>query len=86
MARLLVWLIRLYQRLTRRLPPVCRFMPSCSQYTLEAIELHGVCRGLLLGAWRVLRCNPLVAGGPDPVPPRRGGPSPPANSDDESEC
>lgn len=86
MRRLLPWLIRLYQRLTSFMPPVCRFTPSCSQYTLEAIEVHGVCRGLFLGAWRVLRCNPLVAGGQDPVPPRRGVQAPPANPDDESDC
>ena len=68
MGQVAVWLIRLYQRLSRFLPPVCRFQPSCSQYTIEAIERHGLGRGLLLGGWRILRCNPLCKGGVDPVP------------------
>ncbi|HAZ29675.1 TPA: membrane protein insertion efficiency factor YidD [candidate division WWE3 bacterium] len=46
---------------------MCRFEPSCSRYTLEAVEKHGVVKGLLLGAWRVLRCNPFNKGGFDPV-------------------
>lgn len=46
----------------------CRFRPSCSQYTYEAIERYGVVRGLSLGTWRILRCNPWSAGGDDPVP------------------
>ena len=45
----------------------CRFSPSCSQYTLEAIEQRGVVRGSLLGAWRILRCTPWNPGGDDPV-------------------
>jgi hypothetical protein len=47
----------------------CRFYPSCSQYTLEAVQLHGVARGLYLGLRRVLRCHPWHPGGVDPVPP-----------------
>ena len=46
----------------------CRFSPSCSQYTLEAIERRGAIRGSLLGAWRILRCNPWSVGGQDEVP------------------
>jgi len=46
---------------------ICRFEPSCSRYTAEAVEKYGVVRGLLLGGWRVLRCNPLSKGGYDPV-------------------
>ncbi|MGE5530682.1 MAG: membrane protein insertion efficiency factor YidD [Bacteroidota bacterium] len=64
-------MIRLYQRLSRLFPPVCRFRPSCSEYAVQAIQTHGVLRGLLLGAWRILRCNPLCRGGDDPVPPRK---------------
>ena len=46
----------------------CRFYPSCSHYTEDAIRAHGVVRGVALGAWRVLRCNPFGAGGNDRVP------------------
>lgn len=68
-----VWTIRGYQRLiSRHLPPMCRFSPSCSQYALIALRTHGVARGSLLAAWRIARCNPLSAGGFDPVPPRPG--------------
>jgi uncharacterized protein len=46
---------------------MCRFEPSCSRYTTEAVEKYGIIRGLLLGGWRVLRCNPFNKGGYDPV-------------------
>jgi hypothetical protein len=46
----------------------CRFHPSCSAYAQEAIRTHGAVRGGGLAVWRVLRCSPLSAGGPDPVP------------------
>jgi len=63
--------IRLYQRfISPGLGRNCRFTPSCSQYTLEAIQTHGCCKGLLLGAWRIVRCNPLGRWGYDPVPPK----------------
>lgn len=47
---------------------VCRFEPSCSKYAYEAISIHGVLKGSLLGIYRVLRCNPFGKGGYDPVP------------------
>jgi hypothetical protein len=47
----------------------CRFEPSCSHYALEALSRHGAARGSLLAARRVLRCNPWMPGGHDPVPP-----------------
>ncbi len=50
------------------LGPNCRFIPSCSDYALEALALHGALRGSGLAARRVLRCNPWCAGGHDPVP------------------
>lgn len=69
MGRFLVGAIRLYKRfLSPLLPPSCRFTPSCSRYTVEAIQKHGALRGTLLGAWRILRCNPFGKGGHDPVP------------------
>jgi uncharacterized protein len=46
----------------------CRFYPSCSHYAEDAIRAHGVIRGLVLGTWRILRCNPFGAGGIEHVP------------------
>jgi uncharacterized protein len=48
----------------------CRFSPSCSHYAEDAIRAHGVIRGVGLGTWRILRCNPFGTGGDDPVPVR----------------
>lgn len=71
-ARVACLLIRGYQltigRLIEALGPVCRFEPTCSHYTVEAIRRHGFVRGGLLGTWRILRCNPFCRGGHDPVP------------------
>ena len=50
------------------LPDACIYIPTCSQYAVEAIEKHGVIYGMFLAARRILRCNPLHAGGYDPVP------------------
>jgi uncharacterized protein len=65
-------LLRFYKRfISPALPGACRFHPTCSEYAMEAIEVHGVLRGSWLGLWRILRCQPLCAGGLDPVPPKK---------------
>ena len=61
--------IRFYQRKVSPLfGPRCRYYPTCSQYAFDAIERYGVMIGSVLGALRLLRCNPLFPGGVDPVP------------------
>jgi uncharacterized protein len=68
-ARVLVGLIRIYQlTLSAWLPSSCRFQPSCSQYGIEALRLHGAWRGAWFTARRIVRCRPGVPGGYDPVP------------------
>lgn len=67
----LIGLIRCYQLLiSPLLGPRCRYYPSCSQYTVEAIELYGAARGGYLAGRRLLRCHPWHVGGFDPVPSR----------------
>ena len=69
----LVGLVRLYQAtVSPMLGPCCRYAPSCSEYAIAALRMHGVVRGTLLAAWRLLRCHPLARGGYDPVPAKRG--------------
>ncbi len=70
MKRALLLTIRLYQRLlSPLLLPACRYVPTCSEYAHQAVELHGSAKGAMLAAWRLLRCHPLARGGYDPVPP-----------------
>ena len=68
MSSLLLAPLRFYQRfISRALPRRCKYHPTCSAYAVEAIRTYGVPRGLVLAAWRLLRCNPWSHGGFDPV-------------------
>jgi len=67
----LIWLIKFYQKFISPLcPGVCRFRPTCSQYMIEAIQIHGIFKGVWLGIKRICRCHPWGGSGFDPVPPR----------------
>ena len=63
-----VALIRLYQLMASPFPSPCRFAPTCSTYTLEAVQRYGALKGGWLGMRRILKCHPFHAGGYDPVP------------------
>lgn len=71
--RVMIFLIRTYQlTLSPRFSHgACRYTPTCSQYAIEAIEVHGVFKGSALAVWRIMRCNPFFKGGYDPVPPKK---------------
>jgi putative membrane protein insertion efficiency factor len=69
MRKVLLFLIRLYQRtLSQVTPPTCRFYPSCSEYGYQAIARYGVFKGGWMAVKRIVRCNPFNPGGYDPVP------------------
>ena len=69
MKRVLIALLKFYKReISPLLPNACKYTPTCSEYAMEAIEVHGAFKGSLLAAWRLLRCNPFSRGGYDPVP------------------
>ena len=68
-----IYIIRLYQiALSPLLGKNCRFMPTCSQYAIDAINEHGIFKGIYLASKRVLKCHPFHKGGLDEVPKRKG--------------
>lgn len=70
-ARAMIRAIRWYQRfISPLLGHNCRFVPTCSQYAIQALQVHGALKGTLLSVWRILRCNPFGKFGFDPVPPK----------------
>ena len=72
MKKMLIKAIKFYQiKISPLFGPKCRFYPTCSQYAVEAIEIHGVLKGVILAVLRLVRCNPLFPGGYDPVPRKK---------------
>ena len=70
MKSIFIWLIRFYRKYisSMKKAPTCKYIPTCSEYGIEAIEKYGAFKGGLLTIWRILRCNPFSKGGYDPVP------------------
>ncbi|MBR1969430.1 MAG: membrane protein insertion efficiency factor YidD [Clostridia bacterium] len=69
MKNVLIKIIMLYRRYISPIKkPCCRFMPTCSEYAIEALRKYGFIKGLYLSVKRILRCNPFCKGGYDPVP------------------
>jgi len=68
MLRFLIFIVRIYQAtLSPILGQRCRYVPTCSNYFIEAMEKKGLVKGILSGSWRILRCHPFSKGGYDPV-------------------
>ncbi len=68
----LIWFIKIYQKYISPLTlPKCKFIPTCSNYAIEALERFGFFKGTILTVWRILRCNPFSKGGYDPVPEKK---------------
>lgn len=68
MKKLLVNLIKIYQKISVLFPRTCRFYPTCSEYTKLSIEKYGILKGLWHGLKRIIKCHPLHPGGYDPIP------------------
>ena len=66
--KLILFLIKIYQKISALTPPRCRFYPTCSEYTKQAIIRFGVFKGGIFGIKRIVKCHPLNEGGYDPVP------------------
>ncbi len=76
-----LWLLRAYKwAISPMFPPSCRYVPTCSEYAMEAVERYGALRGGLMAAWRLLRCHPLARGGYDPVVKQSENPHPSTSS------
>ena len=72
MKQTIIKAIRFYQKkISPLFGPKCRYYPTCSQYAIQAIEIHGVFKGSFLAVLRLLRCNPLFPSGYDPVPEKK---------------
>ncbi len=72
MKQVLIWLVRFYQKaISPYKKPCCRYLPTCSEYALEALRVHGAIKGSYLAIRRLLRCHPFHKGGYDPVPPKK---------------
>ncbi|NPA80491.1 MAG: membrane protein insertion efficiency factor YidD [Thermotogae bacterium] len=63
----LVWALKVYRRYISPVkPPTCRYVPTCSEYSIEALQKYGLIKGGAKSLWRILRCNPFSKGGWDP--------------------
>ena len=76
-----LWLLRAYKwAISPMFPPACRYVPTCSEYAMEAVERYGALRGGLMALWRLLRCHPFAHGGYDPVVCNHPNPHPSTSS------
>ncbi len=72
MKNIFIKFIRFYQKyISVKTKAHCKYYPTCSNYAIEAIKIHGAFVGFLMAIWRILRCNPFSKGGYDPVPVKR---------------
>lgn len=71
MKEIIIWLIKLYKKIPGPWHDSCIYYPTCSSYAIEALEVHGLFKGLWLTFKRILRCNPFSEPGYDPVPPKK---------------
>ncbi|KRN25094.1 hypothetical protein FC75_GL001007 [Lacticaseibacillus camelliae DSM 22697 = JCM 13995] len=89
MRKIAMWLVKGYQRfISPLLPASCRYYPTCSTYMIQALAKHGLIKGLIMGVARIIRCNPFVKGGLDPVPDfftLRRNPDPQKNLDESAQ-